>query len=141
VEINKRLYGEDSPEVATIKAEVTKAEAKVKIAQADALATISKSVAAVEIAKINAGISQDTVSKGQKLYLKNMKNACGMNGADFAKKHTQDVWKTLKDVGYFSKEVGKICPNLKEFKEAWSENIFDFVYKYASDSGHVPSCD
>ena len=144
VEMNKRLYGEESAEVATIKAKATgemaKAVGEVKIAQAGALADISQSVAAVEIAKIEAGIATDSVSRGQRLYLKRMKNPCGMNGADFAKKHTQDVWQTLKEVGYFSQEVAKICPNLKEFKEAWREKIFDFVYEYASDSGHVPSC-
>ncbi len=144
VEMNKRLYGENSPEVVAIKAkasgEMAEAVGKVKIAQADALAAISKSVASVEIAKIEAGIATDSVSRGQKLYLKKMKKACGMNGADFAKKHTQDVWHTIKKIGYFSEEVAKICPNLKEFKEGWSERIFDFAYEYASDSGHVPSC-
>ncbi len=144
VEMNKRLYGEESPEVVAIKAkasaEMAEAVGEVKIAQADALADISKSVASVEIAKIEAGVATDSVSRGQRLYLKKMKKTCAMNGADFAKKHTQDVWHTLKEVGYFSEEVAKICPNLKEFKEGWSERIFDFVYEYASDSGHVPSC-
>ncbi len=145
VEMNKRLYGENSPEVATIKAvatgEMAKAVGGVKIAQADALADISKSVATVEIAKIEAGVASGTIAHGQKLYLQKLKRACGMNGAEFAKKHTQDVWKTLKDVGYFGTEVVKICPNLKAFKDVWEKSLFDFVYEYASDSGHVPSCD
>lgn len=144
VEMNKRLYGEESQEVEIIKAEATgelaKSVGEVKIAQAHALADISKSVAAVEIAKVEAGVVDASVAQGQKLYLKKMKEACGINGAEFAKTHTQEVWKMIQEAGVFTTEVAKICPNLKEFEEAWGESIFDFAYEYASDSGHVPSC-
>jgi len=81
-----------------------------------------------------------SVTKGQKIYLKNMKKACGINGAEFAKKHTQKGWKTIHDSGIFALEVSKICPNLKEFKASWIEHIYDFSFEYARDSGNVPSC-
>jgi len=80
------------------------------------------------------------VAKGQKLYSKKLKGACGMTGAKFAGKHTQDQWKEIKDAGKMSDEVKKICPKATSFKDKWSDNIYDFSYEYASDSGNVPSC-
>ncbi len=80
------------------------------------------------------------VAKGQKLYSKKLKGACGMTGAKFAGKHTQDEWKEIKDAGKFSDEVKKICPKAKSYKDKWNDNMFDFANEYASDSGNVPSC-
>jgi len=80
------------------------------------------------------------VAKGQKLYSKKLKGACGMTGAKFAGKHTQDQWKEIKDAGKMSDEVKKLCPKATGFKDKWSDNIYDFSYEYASDSGNVPSC-
>ncbi len=80
------------------------------------------------------------VAKGQKLYSKKLKGACGMTGAKFAGKHTQDQWKEIKDAGKMSDEVKKICPKATGFKDKWSDNIYDFSYEFASDSGNVPSC-
>lgn len=82
-----------------------------------------------------------SVAKGQKLYSKKLKGACGFTGAKFAAKHTQDEWETIKNAGKFGDEVVKICPKMKgKFKDKWSNDIYDFSYKYASDSGNVPSC-
>jgi len=80
------------------------------------------------------------VAKGQKLYSKKLKGACGMTGAKFAGKHTQDQWKEIKDAGKMVDEVKTICPKAKSFKDKWSNDVFDFSYEYASDSGNVPSC-
>lgn len=77
--------------------------------------------------------------KGQKLYLKKLKAPCGISGTTFSQKYTQDKWKSLKDSGNFKNEVLKICPNAK-IKDKWIDNIYDFSYQYASDSGNVPSC-
>ena len=144
VEMHKRIYGEDSPEVNAAKAQasglIAEAVGSVKVAEAQALGSISESVAEVEIAKVKAGIVREEVVKGQKLYLNHMKKPCGINGAKFAAKHTQEEWEGLKEKGAFVKEAQKICPNIKEFNDAWSKNLFEFSYEYASDSGHVPSC-
>ncbi len=81
-------------------------------------------------------------AKGQKLYSAKLKDACGMNGAKFAAKHTQDEWKQLKESGKFKAEIVKICPNVKadDLSDSVIENIYDFSFDFASDSGNVPSC-
>ena len=86
-------------------------------------------------------LSADAV-KGQKLFSKILKDPCGMTGAKFAGKHTQDEWKELKTSGKFEAEVIKICPNVKagDLSPSAIENIIDFSIEFASDSGNVPSC-
>ena len=86
-------------------------------------------------------LSADAV-KGQKLFSKILKDPCGMTGAKFAAKHTQDEWKELKASGKFETEVIKICPNVKagDLTPSAIENIIDFSIEFASDSGNVPSC-
>ena len=80
--------------------------------------------------------------KGQRIYQKKLKNVCGFNGAKFAAKHTQDEWEELKDEGKFEDEIQKLCPKYKKgyLNEKQLEHVYDFAYKYASDSGEVPSC-
>ena len=80
------------------------------------------------------------VKKGQKLYLKKLKAPCGINGSEFAQKHTQDEWEAIYEAGKFEDEVKKICPKVKSVKPKYVEDIYDFVYEYASDSGNIPSC-
>jgi len=83
--------------------------------------------------------SSANVKKGQKIYLKKLKAPCGMNGAEFAHKHTQDQWEQLQEAGKFRAEVKKFCPKSK-LKAKYAPHVYDFVYEYASDSGIVPSC-
>ena len=80
------------------------------------------------------------VAKGQKLYSKKLKKACGMSGAKMAAKHSQDEWEGLKDG--LASEIKKICPKVKDkaLKGKYLQHYYDFFYKYASDSGNVPSC-
>lgn len=80
------------------------------------------------------------IAKGQKLYLKKMKKACGMNGAEFAGQHTQEEWDQIRKDGTFAEEAMKLCPDLKKVREKWIPDIWQFSYEYASDSGNVPSC-
>lgn len=77
--------------------------------------------------------------KGQKLYMKKMKAACGFSGAKFAQKHTQDEWEEIHGAGKFKEEAEKICPGLN-LNEKYVDDVYDFAYEYASDSGNVPSC-
>lgn len=88
-----------------------------------------------------SSLSADAV-KGQKLYSKLLKDPCGMTGAKFAAKHSQEEWKALKASGKFEEEVIKICPNVKagDIKDSVQEHIIDFAVEFASDSGNVPSC-
>jgi len=79
------------------------------------------------------------VNKGKKVYMKKLKAACGFNGAKFATKHTQDEWESMKGAGKFGAEVKNICPK-SHLKPKYENDIYDFSYEYASDSGNVPSC-
>jgi len=87
-----------------------------------------------------ATLSAD-VAKGQKLYTKKLKSACGITGAVAAGKHTQDEWAEIGVAG-MAAEIKKICPNVKDkaLKEKYLQHYFDFFNEYASDSGNVPSC-
>ena len=92
------------------------------------------------------GIASSTLSadavKGQKLFSKLLKEPCGMTGAKFAAKHSQEEWKALKESGKFEEEMVKICPNVKagDIKESLQEHIIDFSIEFANDSGNVPAC-
>jgi len=81
------------------------------------------------------------VKKGQKIYLKKLKAKCGFTGAKFAHKHTQDEWEAIKEAGKFAAETIKICPKAAgKLKAKYENDVYDFSYEYASDSGNVPSC-
>ena len=86
-------------------------------------------------------------AKGQKYYLKYMKDASGLNGAKFATQHTQAEWKALFDGKgeKFVAEYSKKYPGLEGFLkgdkfEKFMPDIKDFAVEFASDSGNVPSC-
>ena len=84
------------------------------------------------------------INKGKKIYMKKLKAPCGFNGAKFARKHTQDEWEKIKGAGKFRDEIVKICPKAVKaagkLKEKYLNDVYDFSYEYASDSGNVPSC-
>ena len=102
--------------------------------------TLAKiALAATLLLTLGATTASADSAKGQKLYSKKLKKACGMNGAKFAAKHTQDEWEQIKGAGKFADEVAKICNGAK-FKAKYENNLYDFAYKFASDSGNVPSC-
>ena len=86
-------------------------------------------------------------AKGQKYFLKYMKNDTGMTGAKFAIEHTQNEWKALfaGKGEKFIAEYSKKFPALKAFFEGdkfekFMPDIRDFCIEFASDSGNVPSC-
>ena len=79
-------------------------------------------------------------TKGQKLYAKKLKNACGMTGGDIAAKHTQDEWDEINGAGGIAAEIKTICPNVDSVKEKYVPHFYDFFKEFASDSGNVPSC-
>ena len=89
----------------------------------------------------STSLSADAV-KGQKFFSKLLKEPCGMTGAKFAAKHTQEEWKQIKESGKFEEEIIKICPNVKagDLSQSVQENIIDFAIEFANDSGNVPSC-
>ena len=78
--------------------------------------------------------------KGQKLFSKKLKKACNATGAKVAGTHTQDEWEEINEAGKLKDEIQKICPNVKGVKDKYLPHLYDFFYKYGSDSGNVPSC-
>lgn len=92
------------------------------------------------------GLGTTTLSadagKGQKYYKKKLQKPCGMNGADFAKKHTQGEWEEINEAGKLGAEIKKECPSVKDkaIKDKYLKHYYDFFYNFASDSGNVPSC-
>ena len=97
--------------------------------------------ASLALGAITTTASADA-SKGQKIFIKKFKSACGFNGAKFAAKHTQAEWEVIMNDGKFKDEMIKICPDVKpeDVKDSWIQHIYDFSYEYAVDSGNVPSC-
>ena len=77
--------------------------------------------------------------KGRMIYIKKMKSVCGFTGDKFTRKHTQDEWEEIYKAGKFADEAAKICPGLK-LKPSYIDDVYDFAYIFASDSGNVPSC-
>jgi hypothetical protein len=86
-------------------------------------------------------VASADAAKGQKLYKKKLKDACGFNGAEFAKKHTVDEWKAIGVAG-MAKEIKTLCPSAPDnaLKEKFLQHYLDFSINFASDSGNVPSC-
>ena len=101
--------------------------------------------ALVASSMFTATVSADA-KKGQKYYLKKLK-ACkkdGLkNGALFAVKHKRAEWEKIKNDGALLTEWSTICPSgekkFAKMKEDDVTDLYDFVYKYASD-GDIPSC-
>jgi Spy/CpxP family protein refolding chaperone len=80
-------------------------------------------------------------AKGQKIYSKKLKKVCGFTGAKFAATHSQDEWEEIKEEGKFADEIKKICPNANVDKlQKYLDDLYDFAYEYANDSGNVPAC-
>lgn len=93
-----------------------------------------------------SGASADH-ARGQKLYLKFMKDATGIKGDAFAALHTIAEWKGLceNEGAGFIKEISAKFPGASEFLNGaqfkkFQPDICDFVIHYAKDSGNVPAC-
>ena len=98
-------------------------------------------LASAIVLAIGSTVASADVAKGQKLYTKKLKSACGITGAEMAGKHTQDEWNEISVAG-MATEIKTICPKVvdKALKEKYLQHYFDFFKEYASDSGNVPSC-
>jgi hypothetical protein len=113
-----------------------------------------KIVSKLLLAAVVAGSMMSTsaladAKDGQNYYKKKLKSKCKKDNKDFAKggpfaqSHDQDTWEELKEDGELVNEWKKMCPSgTKKFDKMDKDdinNLYDFVYKYASD-GEVPSC-
>lgn len=101
---------------------------------------------ALILAALTHTVASADAKAGQKYYLKKLK-VCqkdGLkNGAVFATKHDRKQWESLKGANNLVGEWKMLCPSgAKKFdkmKEKDVTNLYDFIWKYASD-GEVPSC-
>ncbi len=91
---------------------------------------------------LGSTVATADAAKGQKLYTKKLKSACGITGAVMAGKHTQGEWEEINAAGKIADEIKTICPKVKDkaLKGKYLEHYFDFFKEYGSDSGNVPSC-
>jgi Spy/CpxP family protein refolding chaperone len=108
--------------------------------------TTSLLLAAMVAGSVFTTSSMADAKKGQRFYLKKLK-ICKKdgfkNGGVFAIKHDRKGWASIKESGKLQEEWTKMCPHgtkkIKKMKEKDVKNLYDFVWKYASD-GEVPTC-
>lgn len=96
----------------------------------------------VLLVSMSAVTANATPAKGQMLYLKKLKSACGMNGAEMAEKHTIAEWEEIYNKGELANELKRFCPKVKDssLKENYLPHYFDFFKEYGKDSGNIPAC-
>ncbi|CAA6823823.1 MAG: Unknown protein [uncultured Sulfurovum sp.] len=82
----------------------------------------------------------DSINKGQKIFTKKLKGACGFSGVKFAASFKQAEWEAIHKAGKMEEEVKKLCPNLQEWKAKWDTSLYMFGYEYGKDSGNEPAC-
>ena len=80
------------------------------------------------------------INIGQKIFGTKLKDACGMDGAKFAKLHTQPEWQAIYDKGKLETELKALCPKIENYNEKWNDHLFSFVYEYAKGSGNELTC-
>lgn len=87
--------------------------------------------------------------KGQKLYLKFLKNDIGLKGDQIAKMHTTEEWVGILEtketfIQWVSENIENNEVALENLNGKKIDRFFDdiksFIINYASDSGNVPSC-
>ncbi len=78
---------------------------------------------------------------GMAIFKTKLKVVCKMTGEDFAKNYTQEDWDDIYDNNEFEKTVYKLCPEIKgKYDEKWTNDLYQFSLKYASDSDEIPEC-
>ena len=97
---------------------------------------------AAVILSMGATTASASPEKGQKLFMKKLKKACGVSGAAIAGKHTQDEWSEINEAGEMASEIKTLCPSAgdKSLNGKYLPHYFDFFHEYGNDSGNVPSC-
>ena len=94
---------------------------------------------AISVSMLSTAALADA-DKGQKVYTKMLKKDCGFSGAKMAGMHTQDEWEEIYEEGKLLDEIQKQCPNVRGVKEKYLPHLYDFFFKFGSDSGNVPAC-
>lgn len=75
--------------------------------------------------------------RGQRMFDQNLKKACGTNGLEVARKHTQAEWTKIYESNRLDDEMKVYCPEAKPFKDIYTKDVYEFFYALAKDSGKV----
>jgi len=75
--------------------------------------------------------------RGQRMFDQNLKKACGTNGLEVARKHTQAEWTKIYESNSLDDEMKLYCPEAKPFKDIYAKDVYEFFYALAKDSGKV----
>lgn len=75
--------------------------------------------------------------RGQRMFDQNLKKACGTNGLEVARKHTQEEWTKIYKSNGLDAEMKLYCPEAKPFKDIYTKDVYEFFYALAKDSGKV----
>lgn len=75
--------------------------------------------------------------RGQRMFDQNLKKACGINGFEVARKHTQTEWTAIYENQKLNDEMKIYCPEAKDFKSDYVRDVYEFMYAAAKDSGKV----
>ncbi|MDD2384037.1 MAG: cytochrome C [Sulfurospirillaceae bacterium] len=84
-----------------------------------------------------ATFSLASEGRGQRMFDQNLKKACGINGLQVARAHTQAEWTKIYESNALNNEMRVFCPEAKDFKETYQKDVYEFMYALASDSGKI----
>ncbi len=80
------------------------------------------------------------INEGKKIFIRNLQTPCELSATSLAAMHSQDEWEAIVQAGEFEEEIIKICPKLEgEYNQTWSPSLYQFVYRYANDTGDIPT--
>jgi len=97
-------------------------------------------VALLGFGMMTSVVEAGSINKGQKIFGKKLKGACGFSGAKFAASFTQAEWEKIHEEGRMEEEIKKLCPNIQTWNKKWEDHLFEFGYEYGKDSGNEPAC-
>ncbi|HIP49005.1 MAG TPA: cytochrome C [Lutibacter sp.] len=97
-------------------------------------------VAVLGFAMMTTAVEAGSINKGQKIFAKKLKGACGFGGAKFAASFKQAEWEKIKADGNMEEKIKEICPNIQTWEKKWEDHLFEFGYEYGKDSGNEPAC-
>lgn len=83
-------------------------------------------------------MSKGDIARGHKLFKKLLREKCGFTGTEMSKLHTQDEWRRIYQTGRLEEEIKKQCPNVKDVKDKYLIDLYEYFHHFGSDSGNVP---
>ena len=82
-------------------------------------------------------VSFASEGRGRRMFDQNLKKACGVEGLEVARKHTQAEWTKIYESNGLDAEMKLYCSEAKPFKNDDVKDVYEFFYALAKDSGKV----